>query len=671
VDVLHGISVEDPYRWLEDVDSPETAQWVRRQNRLTFGYLRRLPQREYFRRRLAEIYDHERFGLPFRRGERLFLTHNTGLQNQDVLYRMDGLTGDLRLLLDPNTLSKDGTIALTSWVPSDDGRRLAYGLSEAGSDWEEWHVRDVESGHDLPDHLRWVKFSGASWTKDGQGFFYSRYDEPKPGEELKDANYYHKLFYHRLGTEQSADRLIYERPDQKEWGFDGIVTDDGRYLVIQVWLGTERENNVLVLDLAEPQGPVVELVGGFEAMFSLLGNTGSCLYFRTDLGAPRARVITIDLARPEREHWREVIPEGPDALESVSFINGRFLATYLHDAYSVAKAFREDGSFERDIELPGMGTLAGFSGRQQDRDGFFGYTDFVTPDTLYRYETESGLTEVFRRPEVAVDSADYLTEQVFYTSKDGTRVPMFVVRRRGVSLGPETPCLLYGYGGFDTSMTPYFSFGRPAWLELGGAFALANIRGGGEYGKAWHDGGRKLNKQNGFDDFIAAAEWLIANGYTSSRKLGIGGSSNGGLLTGACLTQRPELFGCAWVDVGVLDMLRFDQWTIGWAWVSEYGSPGDPEAFQCLRAYSPYHNLKPGTSYPATLVTTGDHDDRVFPAHSFKFAAALQAAQGGQAPVLIRTETRAGHGGGKPTDKLIAEGADAWAFLAHALGVGE
>jgi prolyl oligopeptidase len=671
VDVLHRVPVPDPYRWLEDVDSPETASWVKRENRLTFAYLKRLPARERIRERLTKLWDYERFSLPVRRGGRCFLTHNTGLQNQSVLFRLDSLDGEMHCLLDPNTLSKDGTVALSVWEPSEDGQLLAYGLSEAGSDWQTFHVRDVETGTDLSDDLRWAKFSGASWTKDGQGFFYSRYDEPKPGDELQDTNYYQKLYYHRLGTPQSEDPLIYERPDQKEWGFAGVVTDDGRYLVIYVWHGTERENGIFYRDLTVPEAPVVELLNEFDAAYDVTGNTGSVFYLVTDLEASNQRVIAIDVQHPEREHWREVIPEASDAIESASFINGRFLVSYLHDAYNLAKVFREDGSPEREIPLPGLGAIMGFAGRQRDRDAFYMYSDFVTPGTVFRYDTETGDNTVFRRPQVGIDPDDYVTEQVFYHSKDGTRVPMFIVRRKDVQPSPDTPCLLYGYGGFDAAMTPWYSSSVVVWLERGGVYALANIRGGGEYGTAWHDGGRKLQKQNCFDDFIAAAEWLIANGYTSTPKLAIGGASNGGLLTGACLTQRPDLFGAVWIDVGVLDMLRFDKFTIGWAWVSDYGSPDDPEAFKALLAYSPYHNLRPGTRYPATFITTADHDDRVLPAHSLKFAAALQAAQGGDAPTLVRIETRAGHGGGKPTDKEIAESADVWAFLEHALSIKE
>ena len=669
VDVLHGVSVPDPYRWLEEVDSAEAAEWVKQQNRVTFGYLKDLPGRERLRRRLTELWNYERFDLPVRRGERFFFEHNTGLQDQWPLYWMDGAADERHVLLDPNSLSKDGTVALSGWTPDEEGKRLVYGLSEAGSDWVEWHVREVETGCDLPDHIRWSKFSGASWSKDGKGFYYSRYDEPKPGEELSEANYYQKLYYHRLGTAQSEDRLVYERPDQKEWGFDGSVTDDGRYLIIHVWRGTERENGLFYQDLTEPGAPIVELLNEFDASYGFLGNEGSTFYVKTDLDAPLERIIAIDLVRPARASWREVIPEAADLLESASLINGRLLVSYLHDARNVMRALRLDGSVEREIALPGLGAAVGFWGRQRDREAYYMYSDFVTPGVIFRYDTETGESAVWRLREQKIDPAEYVTEQVFYPSKDGTRVPMFIVRRKDAPPSAERPCLLYGYGGFAAAMTPWYAASQAAWLEMGGTYAVANIRGGGEYGKAWHDGGRKRNKQNCFDDFIAAAEWLIANGYTSTPKLAIAGGSNGGLLTGACLTQRPGLFGAVLIDVGVLDMLRFDKYTIGWAWVSDYGSPDDPEDFRALLAYSPYHNLKPGTRYPPTLLTTGDHDDRVFPAHSLKFAAALQAAQAGEAPALIRLETRAGHGGGKPTSKQIAESADVWAFVAHALGI--
>jgi len=544
---------------------------------------------------------------------------------------------------------------------------LAYGLSRSGSDWQEWKVRDIETGEDLPDHLRWIKFSGASWTPDGQGFFYSRYDEPPPGREYESANYFQKLYYHRLGTPQSEDLLVYHRPDQKEWGFAGGVTEDGNYLIISVWRGTDPKNLLFYKDLRDPNLPVVELIREFEANYSFVGNDGSRFWLLTDLNAPRRRLVAIDLDNPGQV--QEVIPEAEETLQGVSLINNQFVAFYLKDAHTQIKTFALDGTYLGEIPLPGLGSASGFGGKRYDTETFYTFTSFTTPPTIYRYDFTTGRSTLFRQPQVDFDPQAYEVQQVFYPSKDGTRIPMFLVHRRGLARTGDHPTLLYGYGGFGISLTPSFSVGLVAWLEMGGVYAQPNLRGGGEYGEAWHQAGTKLNKQKVFDDFIAAAEWLVANGYTNPSKLAISGGSNGGLLVGACLTQRPDLFAAALPAVGVFDMLRFHKFTIGWAWISEYGSPEDPEEFKALYAYSPLHNLKPGTVYPATLITTADHDDRVVPAHSFKFAAALQAAQGGSQPILIRIDTQAGHGAGKPTTKLIEETADRWAFLVEVLGI--
>jgi prolyl oligopeptidase len=520
---------------------------------------------------------------------------------------------------------------------------------------------------DLADLLDWVKFSGASWSHDGKGFFYSRYDEPAEGSAYKGANYYHKLYFHRTGFPQSQDVLIYEHPDQKEWGFGGIVTEDGRYLIIVVSRGTHRENGVFYRDLAVEDAPVVELLRDFDATYTFVGNDGSVFYFLTDLDAPMSRVIAIDIAGPERSNWREIIPETADALQAVSLVGGKLIASYLRDAHGHVEVWDKSGTCLREVELPGIGTVDGFYGRQDDAETFYLFTGFTTPGTVFRYNVQDGQSVLFRRPKVDFDAASYVTEQVVYPSKDGELIPMFISHKKGLKLNGDNPTYLYGYGGFNIPLTPAFSVSNLIWMEMGGVFAQANLRGGGEYGKAWHEAGMKLNKQNVFDDFIAAAEWLIQKKYTRPPRLAAGGRSNGGLLIGACLTQRPDLFGACLPVVGVLDMLRFHQFTIGWAWTSDYGSPDDAEEFEALCAYSPYHNVKPGTAYPPTLIATGDHDDRVFPAHSFKFAAALQAAQAGTAPVLIRIETKAGHGMGKPTTKLIEEAADLWAFLVQAL----
>ncbi len=668
VDEYHGVTVADPYRWLEDPDSDETKAWVDAQNRVTFGYLEQIPQRDRLKERITQLWNYEKYSTPFKEGNRYFYFKNDGLQNQSVLYVLPSLDGEPRVLLDPNTLSEDGTVALSSYAISEDGNFLAYGLSSSGSDWQEWKVRDIETGEDLADRLQWIKFSGASWTHDNRGFFYSRYDEPNESTQYEDINYFQKLYYHRLGTEQSEDLLIYDRPDEKEWGFRGFVTEDGNYLIISVWKGTEPKNLLFYKDLTTSDSPVLELISEFEAEYSFIDNEGSVFWFRTDLDAPRGRLIAIDT---ETSEPTEIIPQTDDVLEGVGVLNNQFITSYLKDARSQVKIFNLEGSFLREVNLPGIGSVGGFGGKRHDTETFYSFTGFTAPTTIYRYDLTTGESTVYRQPSVDFNPTEYTTQQVFYTSKDGTRVPMFITHKKELELNGKNPTYLYGYGGFNISLTPSFSVGQLVWMELGGILAIPNLRGGGEYGEAWHQAGTKLKKQNVFDDFIAAAEWLIANGYTNAGQLAIGGGSNGGLLVGACMTQRPDLFAAALPAVGVLDMLRFHKFTIGWAWCSDYGSPDNPEEFNALYAYSPLHNLKPGTAYPATMITTADHDDRVVPAHSFKFAAALQAADGGQNPLLIRIETKAGHGAGKPTAKVIEEIADKWAFLVKVLGMEE
>ncbi|MEO0374339.1 MAG: prolyl oligopeptidase family serine peptidase [Cyanobacteria bacterium P01_A01_bin.17] len=663
IDTYHGVFVADPYRWLED---PGQAQeWITAQNEVTFSYLKTLPARESIKARLTELWNYERYGMPFKRGDCYFFRKNDGLQNQSVLYTLPTLAADPRVLLDPNTLSSDGTVALMNTAVSENGQYLAYGLSTAGSDWIEFRVRNVVTGKDLPDRLEWVKFSGASWTHDHQGFFYSRY--AKPENEFEQVNHYQKLYYHRLGTSQSEDQLIYERPDQKEWGFNGSVTEDGRYLLIYVWRGTDPKNLLFYQDLQQPNAPIVELLNEFEADYSLIGCDGSTFWVQTDLEAPRGRVVAIDITQPQQEHWQDVIPETTDTLQSVSLINDRFVANYLQNAHTIVKMVTLDGSSIQDLELPGIGSAGGFGGKRNDTETFYAFTSFTTPTTIYRYDLTTEVSQIFQQPQVVFDPDDYETRQVFYPSKDGTQVPMFIVYRKGIELNGQNPTLLYGYGGFNVSITPSFSAQYLQWMEMGGVYAIATLRGGGEYGETWHQAGTKHRKRTVFDDFIAAADWLIASNYTSSKKLAIMGGSNGGLLVGACMTQRPDLFAAALPAVGVMDMLRFNKFTIGWAWEAEYGSPENEEEFKTLYAYSPLHNLKEGTAYPATLITTADHDDRVVPAHSFKFAAALQAAHAGAAPALIRIETKAGHGAGKPITKIIDEAADKWAFLTDVL----
>ncbi|MFB2895435.1 prolyl oligopeptidase family protein [Aerosakkonemataceae cyanobacterium BLCC-F50] len=669
VDDYHGTKVADPYRWLEDPDSDETKAWVEAQNQVTFGFLNEIPVREKLKERLTKVWDYEKYSIPFKKGDRYFYFKNDGLQNQSVLYTLTSLDGEPKQLLDPNKLSEDGTVALSGIAITEDGELMAYGLSSSGSDWQEWKVLNVETGEDLPDHLKWIKFSGAAWTNDNQGFFYSRYDEPKEATKLEDVNYYQKLFYHRLGTPQSEDVLIYHRPDQKEWGFSGDVSEDGKYLIINVWQGTDPKNLIFYKDLTEPNAEVVELINEFEASYGFIDNDGENLWFRTDLDAPKGKVIAININNPAKENWQEIIPQAEEVLEGVTLLNNQFVTEYLKDARIQVKIFALNGDFVREVQLPGIGSAGGFGGKRYDTETFYSFTSFTFPTIIYRYNMVTDESTVFRQPNVDFNPEDYETKQEFYTSKDGTKVPMFITHKKGLELNGDLPTYLYGYGGFSVPLTPSFSVGLLVWLELGGVYALANLRGGGEYGEEWHLAGTKLQKQNVFDDFISAAEWLIVNKYTSSAKLAIGGGSNGGLLVGACMTQRPDLFAAALPAVGVMDMLRFHKFTIGWAWCSEYGSPENAEEFQVLYGYSPLHNLKAGVAYPATLITTADHDDRVVPAHSFKFAAALQEAHNGDRPVLIRIETKAGHGAGKPTAKMIEEIADRWAFLVRTLGI--
>ncbi len=665
-DDYHGTKVADPYRWLEDTDSAETHAWVEAENKLTFGYLDKIPYRQSIRDRLTKLWNYERFGVPEEEGGRYFFQHNTGLQNQSVLLVADSLHAEPRVLLDPNLLSTDGTVALSATAISDDGKLMAYGIATSGSDWNEWHVRDVDTGKDLADDLKWVKFSGASWTKDNKGFFYSRYDEPK-GAALREANYFQKLYYHRLGTQQSEDKLIYERPDNKEMGFSGNVTDDGRYLIITAWQGTSPKNRLYYKDLTRPDAPVVKLLDDFDAKYSFIDNDGPVFWIQTDLDAPRERLIAIDTRHSERANWKTLIAESPDKMESAHTISNSFLVEYLKDARSEVRIHNLNGAFVRNVDLPGIGTAAGFGGKRKDKETFYAFTSFTYPTTIYRYDPTAAKSEIFRQPKVDFDPTRFETKQVFYHSKDGTRVPMFITYKRGIKLDGQNPTLLYAYGGFDISLTPNFSVPNAVWLEMGGIYAQPNLRGGGEYGEEWHQAGMKLKKQNVFDDFIAAAQYLIDNKYTSTPKLAIRGGSNGGLLIGAVVTQRPDLFGVALPEVGVMDMLRFHKFTIGWAWTSDYGSSDNPEEFKALYAYSPLHNLKPGTKYPPTLIATSDHDDRVVPGHSFKFAATMQHDQAGPAPILIRIETKAGHGAGKSITKLIDETADTWSFVAHNL----
>ena len=672
VEVLHGQKIADPYRWLEDPNSAETTAWVEAQNKVTFGYLEKIEKRAQVRERLTKLWNYERYGVPSRHGSWTIFSKNNGLQNQAVIYKATSLTATPEVLLDPNTLSTDGTVALSGLSFSEDGRYAAYSTSASGSDWMEWKVREVASGKDLADVIKWSKFSGAAWKKDGSGFYYSRYDAPMSKDEAYSAvNKYQKVFFHKVGTGQGEDQLVYERPDKPDWGFGAEVSDDGRWLLIYQSEGTNRENRIFLRDLADPTGKIEPFLDKFDASYNVVGNDGATFYVATDKEAPRYRVVAIEKGKADAAAWKTLIPQASnrDVLASTSLIANRFVTVWRVDAHEKLRLFALNGTFESEIALPAIGSVSGISGKRKDTDTFYAFTSFNYPSTTFRYDFASKASAVFKQPTVDFDPNAFETKQVFYPSKDGTKIPMFIVHKKGLVLNGSNPTYLYGYGGFDVSLEPAFSPSNIVWMEMGGVYAQPNLRGGGEYGKEWHDAGRLKNKQNVFDDFIAAAEWLIANKYTSTPKLAIGGGSNGGLLVGAVMTQRPELFGAALPAVGVMDMLRYHKFTIGWAWKSDYGDPDVKEDFEVALKYSPLHNLKPGVSYPATLVTTGDHDDRVVPAHSHKFIAALQAAQKGSAPVLTRIETKAGHGAGKPTAKIIEERADQWAFLVKALGV--
>jgi prolyl oligopeptidase len=662
-DDYHGRVVKDRYRWLEDTESEETAAWVAAQNKVTGAYLRSIPERATMQTRLQQLWNYERYGLPSHRGETYFYTHNDGLQNQSVLYKADSLSGERAELIDPNQLSDDGTVALASWVPSDDGQRLAYGLADGGSDWRTWKVRDVSTGKDLEDVVRWVKFSSIAWMPDGSGFFYGRYDAPAEGELLTGTNENQRLYFHTIGQDQSEDRLILQRPDHPKWGFSPEVTDDGRYLMIQNWKGSEPKSQIFIKDLSQADSQVEPLITGFDAEYQWVASVDQTHYFLTDHEAPRRRLIAVNVGKPQRDQWREVIAEDQDVLESISLFGETFYCAALKDARGKVTRRNINGALVDELSLPGVGSVAGFGGRQDAKETFYSFTNYVTPTSIYRVDLQTGKTQLWRQPDVDFDVQDYLTEQLFCTSKDGTKIPIIVTRHKNTKLDGSNRALLYAYGGFNISITPSFSPAKAAWIDQGGVYAVANLRGGGEYGRQWHEDGMRLNKQNVFDDFIASAEYLIQQGYTRSQRLAISGRSNGGLLVGAAITQRPDLFGAALPAVGVMDMLRYHKFTIGWAWVTEFGSSDEADQIDNLLSYSPLHNVKPGTCYPATLVTTADRDDRVVPGHSFKFAAALQAAQGCEHPALIRIETRAGHGAGTPVSKSIDEYADLWAFV--------
>ena len=674
VDDYHGKPIADPYRWLEDANSPETKAWIESQNQLTQSFLEDIPSKEHLRKRLTNLWDYPRALAPQKVGGKYFQLRNSGLQNQDVLYWMDSLDGEKHVLIDPNEFSEDGTIALTNWEVSKDGNLLVYATNASGSDWQIWRVRDINTGKDLSDKLEWSKFSSIAWLPNSTGFYYCGYDEPEEGKIFESVNLNQKVYFHLIGTDQSKDQLVYSRPDQPEWGFDPIVSDDGEYLILHVWQGTDIRNRLFYRKL-DSTSNFIELISKLDARYKFIANDGKLFYLHTDYEAPHGRLISIDSQKPDKTLWGTVIAERDDTLESIKLINNQFVSIYLHDAHHQVKRFDISGRLLGNIDLPTIGSIFSLDreiylfGNRNEDELFFTFNSVIYPPSVLRYSFAGNQCEEIESPNINFDFSLYKLNQVFVKSKDGTSIPMFLVTRKDQSKDCNNPTLLYGYGGFNISITPTFMVSRLAWLEMGGNLAIANLRGGGEYGEEWHKAGSLVNKQNVFDDMIACAEYLVESGYTSPRKLVIEGRSNGGLLVGACITQRPELFGAALPAVGVMDMLRFHKFTIGWAWVSDYGSADDPDQFEYIYAYSPLHNINQGVSYPATLVTTADHDDRVVPGHSFKFISRLQAAQGGDAPVLIRIQTKAGHGFGKPTKLLIEEQVDIFAFLVKILNI--
>jgi prolyl oligopeptidase len=684
VEEQFGVKVPDPYRWLEDDVrvNPKVAAWVEAQNKATNAYLATLPGRDVLAARMKQLFDYERFGLPRKAGTRYFYMRNDGLQNQSVLYVREGLSGEGRVLIDPNGWAKDGATALAEWTPSDDGTKLLYAVQDGGSDWRTLKVLDVATGKLLSEEIKWVKFSGLSWAKDGSGFYYSRFAEPEKGAEFQSLNENQTVYFHRLGTPQSDDVKIYATPDRPKLGHGAQVTDDGRYLLITSAEGTDDRYELNIVDLkvkakkgkkGDAPKPAIAmapapspLVKGLNHNWELVGNVGPTFYFVTNKDAPRQRLVTMDVRKPDAAPV-QLIAEDANTLVGASMVGDKIILSYLGDAKSNARMVTLKGKPAGDITLSNIGSAGGFGGKAGDPETFYSFSSFNRPSTVYRLDTKTGQTSVFAAPKLAFNPDDFVVEQKFYASKDGTRVPMFVIRKS--TTGPGAPTLLYGYGGFNISSTPSFSPTRLAWVDKGGVLAIANLRGGGEYGKAWHDAGRLLNKQNTFDDFIAAGEFLIMSGITGKGKLAIEGRSNGGLLVGAVVNQRPDLFAAALPGVGVMDMLRFDRFTAGRYWVDDYGYPNKEADFKNLLSYSPYHNVKAGVNYPAILVTTADTDDRVVPGHSFKYTAAIQTAKLGDKPRLIRIETRAGHGSGKPTDKVIAEFADMYAFIAKWTGL--
>ncbi len=664
VDNYFGVKVEDPYRWLEDDNSSETNEWVKAQNEVTFNYLEKIPFREKIKQRLTEIWDYEKYGQPFKEGDNYYFYKNDGLQEQYVVYRQKDLDGNAEVFIDPHTFSKDNTIRLRGLYFSKDYKYCGYGVTNSGSDWREFFVMNADTKEKLRDHLQWIKFSGMAWYKDG--FFYSRYDEPKENEKLKASNEYQKLFYHKLGTKQAEDLLIYQDTANPKYGFGSSVTEDEKHLVISVWKGTSK-NMVSYKDL-ENDSEIVPLIDSFYADHYFIDNTDDGFLFMTNHGATNYKLVLIDPENPSEDHWKTIIPAQEFVMSNVNFVSGKLIVNYLKDAITLVSVYTHSGEKLYDIDLPGVGTVWGFSGKRKDSEVFYTFSSYTQPPTIYKYDIIENKSTLLKKPKVNFDIDNFETKQVFYPSKDGTKIPLFITYKKGIDLKGNNPALLSGYGGFQSPVRPYFSLTIIPLLEKGFIYCVAGLRGGNEYGEEWHKAGMLENKQNVFDDFIYAAKYLFDNGYSSPDKIGIRGASNGGLLVGACMTQKPEMFKVALPDVGVLDMLRFHKFTIGHAWVAEYGSSEDKTQFEYLHKYSPLHNLKIGKKYPATLISTADHDDRVFPAHSFKFAATLQEKSEGINPILIRIETNIGHGT-ETTSKIINKYTDLWSFLLYNVDV--
>ncbi|MCJ7459769.1 MAG: prolyl oligopeptidase family serine peptidase [candidate division Zixibacteria bacterium] len=670
VDDYFGTKVPDPYRWLENPDSPETQAWVEAENKLTHTYIGAIPAREKIKARLTELMNFPRYSTPQKEGGRYFFSKNDGLQNQSVLYMQKTLTGEPEVVLDPNKLSPDGTIALSLLAYSKDGTLLAYGISKSGSDWQEIKILNIDTKKEFPETIKWCKFTNVAWKNDSTGFFYNRY--PEPGSVPEEDQYsYNKVYFHKLGTSQAEDQLVSEDPEHKELSFTPFITEDGKYLVLYVELGTDPKNRVYYREV-ESQNPFIKLLDKADANYAFVGNLDTLFYFRTDLDAPHGKIIQINIKNPDPKNWKEVIPQTTEVLSDARMVDGQLVVVSMQDAHDKLKLYDFNGKFKKEIDLPDLGSVGYISGRRTDKEMFFEFTSFLYPTTILRYDFEKGEVSTFYQPEINFIFSAYESQQIFYDSKDGTKVPMFIVHKKGLKFDYSNPVLLTGYGGFNASMQPYFSISRLVWLENGGVFALANLRGGNEYGEAWHQAGMLNRKQNVFDDFISAGEWLIQNRFTSTDKLALIGGSNGGLLVAACMTQRPELYGAVICQVPLTDMLKYQKFTVGRYWIPEYGDASrSPEEFTYIYAYSPLQNVKKGTVYPPTLITTADTDDRVAPLHAKKFAAALQAVNAGNNPILLRVETKAGHGGGKPTSKVIDEQSDIYAFLFKIFGMGQ